>query len=566
MPDKIIFNFLLSLFEYKPQNEYILIWNLDGHRSGWFKNIMEAAEYVEKNNQNVFSGVGLSSKNFGPKRRCPSEKISALTGFYADIDIKDPCHRKENLPPTIKDAMNLVFGYGTDPSLVINSGLGIQPYWLFSEPYVFSEDGDRDKISTIGGLWSATLRAKAESRGWAMDSVHDLARVLRIPGTINAKNGRPKVLARIEIEDNGKRYAPDDIEKVSLSPEETAIIIKREKPTLKEKRKTAAKLMLSQNAQPPADKLDMLLDIDPKFRATWQKKRDKEFPSRSEYHFSLSVFAIMAGWTDQEAADLCAAWNSRHNAGFDKVTEQRYMALTILKARAFVNDEKNKVFIEEEMTLKGSKYAHEGFDKEKAQKKIEVLSQEWEIPITRIVKQIGSKPEWIMETNLGTVTLEGPELDSPAKRRVKIFEITDRRIKTSKKKEHAHIQMFLDAAEPIWTSHEAFENDETILWIKEYLSGFEELPFEQTVKEKFPFVMKSHWYLFNDQFLTWLLLRKNISIERRKMAHRFKKIGCDSIAMNHKTENGTPTSRTTWQIPQKIQTPMEATKKTEEKS
>ena len=82
------------------------------------------------------------------------------------------------------------------PTLIVNSGHGLQPHWLFATP---SEDGARVEA----------LRRKLQSI-LASDSVADPPRLMRLPGSHNSKNGDwlPVEVVRY----SGKRYALDELE------------------------------------------------------------------------------------------------------------------------------------------------------------------------------------------------------------------------------------------------------------------------------------------------------------------------------------------------------------------
>jgi hypothetical protein len=67
-------SFLQSLFADKPSESYILIWTLADKRSHWFRETGEAASFIEAvHDRDVYVGAGLSPRDFGPTRRCPSD-------------------------------------------------------------------------------------------------------------------------------------------------------------------------------------------------------------------------------------------------------------------------------------------------------------------------------------------------------------------------------------------------------------------------------------------------------------------------------------------------------------
>lgn len=54
------------------------------------------------------------------------------------------------------------------------------------------------------------LKDRAGKSGYTIDAVHDLARILRPPGTINGKDGAP--VQTYILEQNDKRYNPNDFD------------------------------------------------------------------------------------------------------------------------------------------------------------------------------------------------------------------------------------------------------------------------------------------------------------------------------------------------------------------
>ena len=116
-----------------------------------------------------------------------AEEVVALPGLWADIDVKGPAHKEQSLPPTKREALKILRGIPLSPSLIVDSGHGLQVWWLFKELWAFDSEGEREKAQELSSRFQATLRTKAEAHGWRLDGTHDLARVLRIPGTYNRK-------------------------------------------------------------------------------------------------------------------------------------------------------------------------------------------------------------------------------------------------------------------------------------------------------------------------------------------------------------------------------------------
>jgi hypothetical protein len=173
-----------------PPPGYVLLWLRSGRRSLWFPvaDLGAIAEAAARHatRTDVYLGCGLSPADYGPARRCEADDVSAIPGLWADVDIAGDTHKGDALPPTLDDALAIVHGLPLPPSLVVRSGHGLQPWWLLSSPWLLA-DGGRDEAAALVRDWQAHLRTLAAGRGWTLDSTHDLARILRLPGTTNRK-------------------------------------------------------------------------------------------------------------------------------------------------------------------------------------------------------------------------------------------------------------------------------------------------------------------------------------------------------------------------------------------
>jgi putative DNA primase/helicase len=135
----------------------------------------------------VYAAVGLQHERPATTSRGAEPGVSSLPGFWADVDVAGAAHKAEALPPTEQDARSLINTAGLEPSLVVHSGFGLQPYWLFREPYQIESEDERRRLKSLSTRFQLNLRLRANVRGWTMDSTADLCRVLRVPGTFNHK-------------------------------------------------------------------------------------------------------------------------------------------------------------------------------------------------------------------------------------------------------------------------------------------------------------------------------------------------------------------------------------------
>jgi hypothetical protein len=92
---------------------------------------------------------------------------------------------------------------------VVSSGHGLHAYWLLKEPFIIGTEQDMLEAQGLLRGWNAYINARAAARGWRFDSVGELARVLRVPGTLNHKTQPPREVRVVK-----KTGAGYDIEEI----------------------------------------------------------------------------------------------------------------------------------------------------------------------------------------------------------------------------------------------------------------------------------------------------------------------------------------------------------------
>src|SRR6266545_3278770 len=109
--------------------------------------------------------------------RALADEIGALNCLYAEYDAKDFGGSKDAVLDHIDTLAPM-------PSVIIDSGNGYHCYWLLSEPFILDTPEKRSHAKDVQARWVALVRGD--------DASKDLARVLRIPGTLNYKYEPPR--------------------------------------------------------------------------------------------------------------------------------------------------------------------------------------------------------------------------------------------------------------------------------------------------------------------------------------------------------------------------------------
>ncbi len=293
--------FLTELFTDTPSG-LITTWELARKRTYYWPGPRVGEHHDQQ--PDVFFGVGLTARERGRGRRPGNDEVCALAGLYLDIDKADCGGQRIS---------------EVEPTIVVNSGHGIHAYWLFDGgPWVFRSVEDRGAAARLVTGW-VRLHPAADQ------SVHDLARVMRLPGTINNKDQLDPRLVRV-ITSGGPRH--DVLDLMALVPvgsEARGLGPNGNEPYID----------LAGDTSGFVAKLDALLDLSPEFERRWWHREAPADPSLSAYDLSLCTLAAGA-MTDAELAKLIDMHRCQFGTGEDimKGHREKYLRDTIAKARA----------------------------------------------------------------------------------------------------------------------------------------------------------------------------------------------------------------------------------------
>lgn len=169
-------------------------------------------------------------------KRATNATAAGIMALCVDIDIAGPEHVSKPYPPDLDSAVSIYAATGLAPSLVIHSGNGLHVWWILDEPWLVRDgvDPERERaaMATLAEDWSSTLRYHADRLGhWKIDSTFDLARVMRVPGTLNVKPGGVTQPVIVERHPEA-RYGPDDFTASMVDPEVLEAYRRRVSPGL----------------------------------------------------------------------------------------------------------------------------------------------------------------------------------------------------------------------------------------------------------------------------------------------------------------------------------------------
>lgn len=523
--------FLGELFAEIPSGHRLLIWELETKKSFWFADTRTAARFAD-GKSDIYVGCALSPREHGPARRCPEKEVSGIGGVWIDLDYGSAGHKNKNLPPTIEDATSLLSKL-IPPTAVVRTGYGVHGWWLFKEMWLFENHDERTKAASLVDRWQQTIRMLAKECGWEVDSTHDLARIMRIPGTFNAKND-PRLVVSIDdaATDWTRRYNQDDLERfIPENIEANAKIAVQQQINRNGERCTIVgfpDVTIRPDRGPSPQKWKVLQAADDRVSATWnRKRRDLNDTSASGHDLSLASFAVQANWADQEICDLLVACSIHHGT---EIKTAQYYARTIGHAREFRKQAHAQQEIHDLVTFGST----EGVNKEDPiavrKKALDSLSKRFGIQIDRIVKYTTDPPNYRLETNCGSINLgEVENLIEQTRFRRKVAAAADKIIPPQSKIEWGITsQLLLDACEHMDAGDDATETGLMKTWFIQYLSEKRVSDqAEDAVMHRRPFYKDGMVHIFSVDFASWLVLSFRERVQQKQLGVMLRNFGAE---------------------------------------
>ena len=572
-------DFLETILPFPLGKGKMSVFLLPGGKNAWFDNAVDAAVYAEQHNGKSNVYFSLSAFENVKSGRGKEEDAIALIAVGIDIDIAGNVHTKDNLPRSQEEAMSFVdLAFpGIRPTIITNSGHGLQCFYVFKEPWYFEDEGDKVAAKQLCSDIRHNYQYHMGKEGYTLDATFDLARIMRVAGTLNIKD---MPVQSIIVEKSGRYYTPADFENLIINEQRKPI-----KSIVKSGDGSTYNLTLNSEAVPNKAKMVGLMD-DSDFMHVWEKLLDNKLKARlkangDEGDCSLSIYdlmlankAVRADWTPQEIADLIIAFRRKHSKDpneFQKAMRMDYMERTIKKAyegyTKIMDSKEIKRVARELKILDAREKAGEKISpEEKAQKEgdaYNIVSGFFNGKKFKILrKYISDPPEYeVLFQNGERIHLgSSKELMNQHTLCSKVFDTYGKMPDTLKKEDFTKFLNFMGRRiEIVHTSPETRETDRMSSWINEYLSG---LSVSEDRHSAFnnghdPFKEGGQTYLFGHKLRNYIYANYGERLGSKQFGLVMKRLGCSNKLMNFYKVDSTKTSATVYDITQAVELPVD---------
>jgi P4 family phage/plasmid primase-like protien len=146
-------------------------------------------EALTEMNANVWYEINPSTSTV----RARAEDVEKLSAVWIDIDYKETGIQSEENASSLVDLLSDLIG--VSPTAVVRSGHGLQPYWAIDP----EEEYTQEQAAGVLARWGAFVRWVAASQGGSLDSVFDLPRIFRAPGSTNFKDSLSPIPVSVDF-------------------------------------------------------------------------------------------------------------------------------------------------------------------------------------------------------------------------------------------------------------------------------------------------------------------------------------------------------------------------------
>lgn len=319
--------FLSVIYQKKPPDYYICVGFVGAPALSRWKFTRQPAEathlvaaFNDRNLVNTYcSTVAYRQKpRFG---RGAETDCGAVLAAHVDVDVRGEAHHGKKYPLSKESAIGIVNNIGLQPSIIVDSGYGIQAWWLLESPIITATQQARDDAKILIGMVWAAVATMAAALNYEIDSTPDLARILRVAGTLNVKDAQHPKPATIISLDRSVLYTPDDFRGLGVREDIMRNVARRVRSGENQPPINVDGIDFKSIGLPSEEVIEVFCTNVIGFEDIWNHRplSGMKDLSDSGYCWWLMRLCALADIPLELTYSLCLGWRTKHNANPDKM-------------------------------------------------------------------------------------------------------------------------------------------------------------------------------------------------------------------------------------------------------
>jgi hypothetical protein len=324
----------------------------------------------------VYVGVGLTRGYTAvnpatgrPYNRLAKADVCGLAWLWIDIDVAGPGHDSK-MPLAVDQAQAIAVAQSTGlvPTVLVNTGHGVQVHWRLVEPFIYgavdvTDDGapvvdpariaaDRATGERLAYEWVKSLQIRGKRDfGIHVDPTTDPSRLIRLPGSYNRKVEGEHLLVEVLDVDASRRYDLDQIRAV-LAPDDLLARTRYDGEVTGSLAGVDLHTLWASARSYPQHEPHWLVEAiecgwSPELAEIWSGARDAQYDNdESSIDMALVTTVLHLGLSPADAAEAVMCRRLKRNSKLDKVDPSRrqsYLDVTIGKVVAQMRENERVV-------------------------------------------------------------------------------------------------------------------------------------------------------------------------------------------------------------------------------
>jgi hypothetical protein len=183
-----------------------------------------------RDESDLYGVIGIQKQRLSGAARGSVDTVCQMSGLVIDVDFASKKDAKKKYVADEDAAAEVRSALVIPPSAVVATGNGEHWHWFLEQPFIIETTDELRQAKRFARDFSRYMRSIFREHGAEIDSIGDIARAFRLPGTFNHKGGgkRPVLLREIDVD---RRYTREAVESLLVKFNPVPKVDRRSRPS-----------------------------------------------------------------------------------------------------------------------------------------------------------------------------------------------------------------------------------------------------------------------------------------------------------------------------------------------